>query len=58
MCALAGALPPDTVVCRGGDTGWPAARALEGSRGGAPEDAKSALEFLSASLFNSSYMRG
>ena len=47
-CALAGARPPDPVVCRGGDTGWPVARALEGSRGCAPENAKSALEFLAA----------
>ena len=31
--------------------GWPAARALGGSRRGAPEDAKSALEFLSARLY-------
>jgi len=36
------------MVCRGRGTGWPAARALEGSRGCAPEDAKSALEFLYA----------
>jgi hypothetical protein len=30
-----------------GRTGWPAPRALGGSRGCAPEDAKCALEFLS-----------
>ena len=40
---------PCTAWRRGAPAGWPAPRALGGSRGCVPEDAKSALEFLSAS---------
>jgi hypothetical protein len=38
-----------------GRTGWPAPRALGGSRGCAPEDAKSALEFLSTTAILTEY---